>query len=30
VAGTVGLDGVARAFTDLGRPDDHAKIVVVP
>ncbi|MFB4316675.1 zinc-binding dehydrogenase [Actinomadura sp. 21ATH] len=30
VTGTVGLDGVAQAFTDLAAPDAHAKIVVVP
>jgi threonine dehydrogenase-like Zn-dependent dehydrogenase len=30
ITGTVGLDGVAGAFTDLARPDAHAKIVVVP
>ena len=28
--GTVGLDGVARAFTDLGDPEEHAKILVDP
>ena len=27
---TVGLDGVAQAFTDLGRPDAYGKVVVVP
>ncbi|MFI6523045.1 zinc-binding dehydrogenase [Spirillospora sp. NPDC050679] len=30
ITGTVGLEGVAGAFADLGRPDEHAKIVVVP
>lgn len=28
--GTVGLDGVAQAFTDLGNPEKHAKILVDP
>ena len=28
--GTVGLDGVAQAFTDLGNPERHAKILVDP
>jgi threonine dehydrogenase-like Zn-dependent dehydrogenase len=30
ITGTVGLDGVAQAFADLGQPDTHAKIVVDP
>ncbi len=30
VTGTVGLDGVKVAFDLLGRPDDHAKIVIDP
>ncbi|GAA2575190.1 zinc-binding dehydrogenase [Actinomadura fulvescens] len=30
ITGTVGLDGVAGAFEDLGSPDEHAKIVVLP
>ncbi|MGK5559002.1 zinc-binding dehydrogenase [Actinomadura kijaniata] len=30
ITGTVGLDGVAGAFADLARPDEHAKIVVLP
>jgi threonine dehydrogenase-like Zn-dependent dehydrogenase len=30
ITGTVGLDGVAQAFEDLGRPERHAKIVVEP
>ncbi len=28
--GTVGLDGLAQAFTDLGDPERHAKILVDP
>lgn len=28
--GTVGLDGVAQAFEDLGNPEQHAKILVDP
>ncbi|MFZ4718827.1 MAG: zinc-binding dehydrogenase [Ilumatobacteraceae bacterium] len=28
--GTVGVDGVPQAFTDLGNPEAHAKILVVP
>ncbi|MEI8239173.1 MAG: zinc-binding dehydrogenase [Actinomycetota bacterium] len=28
--GTVGVDGVPQAFKDLGNPDHHAKILVVP
>jgi len=28
--GTVGLDGVAQAFTDLGNPEVHAKILIDP
>lgn len=30
ITGEVGLDGVAAAFTELARPDAHAKIVVLP
>jgi threonine dehydrogenase-like Zn-dependent dehydrogenase len=30
VTGTVGLDGVADAFTALGDPDRHAKILIDP
>ena len=30
VTGTVGLDGVAGAFTDLADPERHAKILVDP
>jgi threonine dehydrogenase-like Zn-dependent dehydrogenase len=30
ITGTVGLDGLAQAFTDLGSPNAHAKIVVDP
>ena len=30
LTGTVGVDGVPQAFTDLGNPDAHAKILVVP
>ena len=30
VTGTVGLDGVAAAFDDLGRADRHAKVLVDP
>jgi threonine dehydrogenase-like Zn-dependent dehydrogenase len=30
ITGTVGVDGVPQAFTDLGNPDAHAKILVVP
>jgi len=30
ITGTVGLDGVARAFEDLSDPDVHAKILVTP
>ena len=30
VTGTVGIDGVAQAFVDLGSPDRHAKILVRP
>jgi threonine dehydrogenase-like Zn-dependent dehydrogenase len=30
VTGTVGLDGVAQAFTDLADPERHAKILVDP
>lgn len=30
VTGRVGLDGVAQAFTDLGDPEAHVKILVLP
>ena len=30
VTGTVGLDGVAQAFRDLGDPEAHVKILVQP
>ncbi|MEX0847566.1 MAG: zinc-binding dehydrogenase [Ilumatobacteraceae bacterium] len=30
LTGTVGVEGVPQAFTDLGNPDAHAKILVVP
>ena len=30
VTGTVGLDGVDRAFSDLGDPETHAKILIDP
>ena len=30
ITGHVGVDGVAQAFTDLGNPETHAKIVVEP
>lgn len=30
ITGTVGIDGVARAFEDLGSPETHAKIMVEP
>jgi threonine dehydrogenase-like Zn-dependent dehydrogenase len=30
ITGTVGLDGVAGAFSELGHPDAHAKIIVDP
>src|SRR3954469_9858470 len=30
VTGTVGLDGVAGAFTALGSPDAHAKVLIDP
>ena len=30
ITGTVGVDGVPQAFTDLGNPEAHAKILVVP
>ncbi len=30
VTGTVGIDGVPDAFTVLGRPEEHAKVIVVP
>ena len=30
ITGTVGLDGVMGAFTELANPERHAKIVVVP
>src|SRR5262249_16507329 len=30
ITGTVGLDGVADAFTELGNPERHAKVMVDP
>ena len=30
ITGTVGIEGVPQAFTDLANPDAHAKIVVDP
>jgi threonine dehydrogenase-like Zn-dependent dehydrogenase len=30
ITGTVDLDGIAGAFDDLGRPDEHVKILVEP
>jgi threonine dehydrogenase-like Zn-dependent dehydrogenase len=30
ITGEVGLDGLAGAFTALGNPDDHCKILVTP
>ena len=30
ITGTVGLDGVARAFSALGDPETHAKILIDP
>src|SRR5947207_8055358 len=30
ITGTVGIEGVRQAFTDLANPDAHAKIVVEP
>jgi hypothetical protein len=30
VTGTVGLDGVAQAFVDLGNPESNVKILVDP
>jgi len=30
ITGTVGLHGIAQAFTDLGRPGEHTKILVKP
>lgn len=30
ITGTVGLDGVAQAFKDLGNPEHHAKILIDP
>jgi threonine dehydrogenase-like Zn-dependent dehydrogenase len=30
ITGSVGLDGVAGAFTELGSPERHAKILVHP
>jgi len=30
ITGTVGLDGVPQAFTDLGDPENHVKIMVDP
>ncbi|MGN6117823.1 MAG: zinc-binding dehydrogenase, partial [Nitrobacter sp.] len=30
VTATVGLDGVAQAFTDLANPERHTKIIIDP
>jgi threonine dehydrogenase-like Zn-dependent dehydrogenase len=30
ITGTVGIEGVAQAFRDLGDPEAHAKIMVDP
>ena len=30
ITGKVGIDGVAQAFTDLGNPEQHTKILVEP
>ena len=30
ITGTVDIDGVPKAFADLGSPDEHAKIMVQP
>jgi threonine dehydrogenase-like Zn-dependent dehydrogenase len=30
ITGTVDIDGIPEAFDDLGRPDEHAKILVEP
>jgi len=30
ITGKVGVEGVAQAFTDLGSPERHAKIIVEP
>jgi threonine dehydrogenase-like Zn-dependent dehydrogenase len=30
ITGSVGIDGVARAFEDLASPERHAKILVEP
>jgi threonine dehydrogenase-like Zn-dependent dehydrogenase len=30
VTSTVGIDGVAAAFTDLANPERHTKIIVEP
>ncbi|MDQ1422544.1 MAG: hypothetical protein QOD72_42, partial [Acidimicrobiaceae bacterium] len=30
ITGTVGVDGVPQAFTDLADPEEHAKILVEP
>jgi threonine dehydrogenase-like Zn-dependent dehydrogenase len=30
ITGEVGLDGVPRAFDDLGDPEEHCKILVIP
>ncbi len=30
ITGHVGIDGVPQAFSDLGDPEAHAKILVVP
>ena len=30
VTGSIGLDGVARAFDDLANPETHTKVIVEP
>jgi hypothetical protein len=30
ITGKVGVEGVTQAFTDLGSPERHAKIIVEP
>ncbi len=30
ITGVVGIDDVPQAFTDLGNPEHHAKIIVEP
>ena len=30
ITGTVGLDGVAQAFSDLANPERHTKILIEP